>query len=248
MNMYEYQAPVDLLKDRIILVTGATDGIGRAAAKACAAHGATVILLGRSVAKLEQVYDEIEQAGWPVPAIIPMDLANADANAFQAAADAIEEEFGQLHGLLHNASILGQRAPLESYSQESWQEVMQVNVNACFGLTRYLLPLLRQSADASIILTSSAVGRQPRAYWGAYAVSKAATEAMMQVLHQELENTSNIRVNSVNPGATATAMRRKAFPAENPQTLPEPAEIMPLYLYLMGPESIGTSGQALDAQ
>ncbi len=246
--MFEYHAPSNLLKDRIILVSGAGEGIGRAAARTYAAHGATVILLGRTVSKLEQVYDEIEQAGGAEPAIIPMDLAHADANAFQEAADGIEREFGQLHGLLHNASVLGQRVPLESYSLDIWQEVMQVNVTACFGLTRYLLPLLRQATDASIILTSSAVGRQPRAYWGAYSVSKVATEGLTQVLHQELENTSAIRVNSVNPGATATAMRRKAFPAENPDTLPSPTDIMPVYLYLMGPDSIGTSGQAFDAQ
>jgi len=246
--MYDYQAPEQLLKDRVILVTGAGDGIGRAAAKTYAAHGATVVLLGRTLEKLEQVYDEIEGAGHPQPALVPMNLESASEHDYQELAATLEKEFGRLDGLLNNASILGQRTPLDAYESSTWQQVMQINVNGTFMLTQAMLPLLKESPDASIIFTSSSVGRKGRAYWGAYSVSKFATEGMMQVLADEVESISNIRVNSINPGATRTNMRAYAYPGEPPITNPAPEEIMPLYLYLMGPDSKGTNGEALNAQ
>lgn len=247
-NPPEYRARPDLLAGKHILVTGAGDGIGRIAAQTYAAHGATVILLGRTVEKLEAVYDAIEAAGHPQPAIFPMDLASAGEEQCRELAAALEENFGHLDGLLHNASVLGERRPIESATCNAWQEVMQVNVNAQFLLTRYLLPLLQAAPAASIIFTSSGVGRRGKAYWGAYAVSKFATEGLMQVLAAELENTSEVRVNSLNPGATNTAMRRSAYPAENPTDNPSAEDIMPAYLYLMGEDSAGVHGQALDAQ
>ena len=246
--MFDYQAPDDLLKDRVILVTGAGDGIGRAAAKAFAAKGATLVLAGRTVSKLEAVYDEIEAAGGPQPAIFPLNLEGAASHDYESLAATLEEEFGRLDGLLNNAGILGVRTPIESYDPSIWAQVMQVNLNATFYLTQAMLPLLRQAEDASILFTSSSVGRQGRAYWGAYSVSKFATEGLMQILADELENTSRIRVNAINPGATRTNMRANAYPAENPATLATPEAIMPLYLYLMGPDSRGTHGQSLNAQ
>lgn len=246
--MLDYQAPPALLRDRIVLVTGAGDGIGRAAALSYATHGATVILLGRTQEKLEKVYDEIEEAGGAQPAIVPMDLAKAGENEFRQLAEGVESEFGQLHGILHNASVLGLRTPVQAYPLSTWEEVMHVNLTAVFGLTRALFGHLQRAEDASIVFTSSSVGRAPRAYWGAYAVSKAGVEALMRILHQELEKTSKVRVNSVNPGATRTRMRARAFPAENPETLARPAELMSLYLYLMGPDSQGISGRQFDAQ
>lgn len=246
--MFDYQAPSDLLAGRTILVTGAGAGIGRAAALAYAAHGATVILAGRTLKKLEAVYDEIEATGAPQPAIFPINLEGATPHDYESLAATIEEEFGRLDGLLNNASVLGVRTPIESYDPSIWDQVMQVNVNAQFYLTQALLPLLRQSDDAAILFTSSGVGRTGKAYWGAYSVSKFATEGLMQILADELENTSNIRVNCINPGATRTNMRATAYPAENPATLPTPEAIMPLYLYLMGPDAQGTHGQSLDAQ
>ncbi len=243
-----YEGAANLLADRVILVTGAGDGIGRAAALSYAAHGATVVLLGRTVEKLEAVYDEIETAGGPQPAIFPMNLASVTEEDCRQLATALEENFGRLDGLLHNASVLGERRPIASASVDAWQEVMQVNVNAQFLLTRYLLPLLESAPKASVVFTSSGVGRTGRAYWGAYAVSKFATEGFMQVLASEMENTTSIRVNCINPGATNTAMRRAAYPGEHPSDNPTPDEIMPLYLYLMGDDSVGVNGQSFDAQ
>ena len=244
----EYQAIPDLLKDKTILVTGAGDGIGRATALSYAAHGATVVLLGRTESKLEQVYDEIEAEGGPKPGLVALDLASATEDNINHLANGLAEEFSHLDGLLHNASVLGERRPIESAGYAAWLEVMQVNVNAQFLLTRALLPLLQAASSASIILTSSGVGRNGRAYWGAYAVSKFATEGFMQVLAGELENTSKVRVNSLNPGATNTAMRRTAYPGELPSDNPAPEDIMATYLYLMGDDSIGITGQPLNAQ
>ena len=244
----DYKPAADLLRDKTILVTGAGDGIGRAAALTYAAHGATVILLGRTESKLEQVYDEIEAAGWPKPGLVALDLATATEENVINLANGLAGEFPHLDGLLHNASILGERRPIESTAYAAWQEVMQVNVNAQFLLTRHMLPLLQAAPAASIVFTSSGVGRTGRAYWGAYAVSKFATEGFMQVLADELENTSKVRVNSLNPGATNTAMRRSAYPAEKPTTNPSPEEIMATYLYLMGDDSAGVTGQAFNAR
>ena len=237
-----------LLEGKTILVTGAGDGIGRAASLAYANHGATIILLGRTVAKLESVYDEIEAAGGAQPAIFPLDLNSAGNEEVIAMTQAVGENFGHLDGLLHNASVLGERRPIESATLAGWLEVMQVNVNAQFLLTRHLLPLLQAAPSASIIFTSSGVGRKGRAFWGAYAVSKFATEGFMQVLADELENTCKVRVNSLNPGATNTAMRRMAYPSETPTDNPYAEDIMSAYLYLMGEDSDGITGQALNAQ
>lgn len=246
--MKDYRAPSDLLRDRVILITGAGDGIGAAAAKTCAAHGATVILHGRTLAKLEAVYDAIEQAGHPQPAIVPQDLSTAGAAEYQQLAGTIEQEFGRLDGLLHNAGQLGDITPLEMYDPDTWDFVMRVNLRAPFLLTQALLPQLRQSADASVIFTSSSVGRRARAFWGAYAVSKCGVEGLSQMWADELKNISSIRVNCINPGATRTTMRANAYPAENPATVKAPEDIMPLYLWLLGPDSKGTTGKSLDAQ
>lgn len=246
--MFNYTASEQLLKNRVILVTGSGDGIGRAAAIDCARLGATVILLGRTLAKLEAVYDDIENAGYGQPAIYPLDLRTASDEDYMSLAQVIETEFGALDGLVHNASILGQRTPLSNYESRTWSLVMQVNVTASFMMTQALLPLLETSDDASIIFTSSSVGAQGKAYWGAYSVSKFATEGMAQVLADETENTSKIRVNIIDPGATRTSMRAQAYPGENPAQNPAPKDIMPVYQYLLGPDSLGVTGQRFKAQ
>lgn len=243
-----YLPRADLLAGKTILVTGAGDGIGRSAALSYAKHGATVLLLGRTESKLEAVYDEIEAADGVKPGIIEMDFASAGEDNYVTLAASLSEQFDSIDGLLHNAALLGDRRPIANATYASWAEVMQVNVNAQFLLTRYMLPLLQEAANASIILTSSGVGRTGKAYWGAYAVSKFATEGFMQVLADELENTSNIRVNSLNPRGTNTAMRRSAYPGEEPTNNPDPQDIMAAYLYLMGDDSAGINGQAFDAR
>ena len=243
-----YLPHANLLAGKTILVTGAGDGIGRSAAISYARHGATVLLLGRTGSKLEAVYDEIEAAGGPRPAIIELDLSSASEDRYVTLAAGLANELSCLDGILHNAAVLGDRRPIANAAYASWAEVMQVNVNAQFLLTRYLLPLLQLAPTASIILTSSSVGRSGKAYWGAYAVSKFATEGFMQVLASELENTSRIRVNSLNPRATNTAMRRTAYPAETPSNNPAPQDIMQAYLFLMGSDSAGITGQAFDAR
>lgn len=246
--MHNYSARPDLLQGRVILVTGAGRGIGATAAKTFAAHGATVLLLGKTEENLSRVYDAIEAAGHPQAAVIPFNLETALPHQYDELAAMIEAEFGKLDGLLHNASIIGPRTPLEQLSGDNFMRVMQVNVNAMFMLTSTLLPLLKLSDDASVVFTSSSVGRKGRAYWGAYAVSKFATEGLMQVLADEVDGIANVRANSVNPGATRTDMRAQAYPGENPQNNPLPEAIMPVYLYLMGPDSTGVNGQAFDAQ
>ncbi len=241
-----YAATAELLQGRIILVTGATRGIGRAAATAFARHGATVILHGRNAKALDTLHSEIKELG-PEPAVAVLDLERAQGDEYMALTDAIESRFGRLDGLLLNASLLGDKSPIEHYDIGVWQRVMHVNVNSEFIMIRCLLPLLRQSEDASIVLTTSGVGNKGRAFWGAYSVSKFATEGMAQVLAQELENT-NIRVNYLNPGGTRTSMRAHAYPGEDPNTLPAPEEILDTYLYLIGPDSRGVNGQRFDCQ
>ena len=243
-----YQPAPDLLRERIILVTGAGDGIGRVAAETYAAFGATVILLGRTLAKLEAVYDASEAAGHPQPVLVELDLATAGIEQYRQLAGSIADNFGRLDGLLHNAALLGERRPIESANIDEWEKVLQVNVTAEVALTQAMLPLLNAAPNGSIVFTSSGVGRKGRAYWGAYAVSKFATEGLMQTLADELENTTRTRANSLNPGATRTAMRAAAYPGEDPDTLATPADLMPAYLYLMGDDSIGVTGQALNAQ
>ncbi|WKZ11177.1 MAG: YciK family oxidoreductase [Gammaproteobacteria bacterium] len=243
-----YAARPDLLKDRVILVTGAGDGIGKAAAMAFAAHGATLVLLGRKAGSLERLHDQIVAAGQPEPAIAVLDLARAQGPAYFDLVERLRERYGRLDGLLHNAAILGDRTPIEQYDVARWHEVLHVNLTAPFILTRLLLPLLREPPDASVIFTTSGVGRRGKAYWGAYAVSKFGVEGLAQVLAEELQNVSRIRVNCINPGATRTRMRRAAYPGEDPERRPPPEQIMGPYLYLMGPDSRELTGQSLDCQ
>lgn len=236
------------LDGRVIAITGASDGIGRAVSLACAAHGATVILVGRNPRKLEAVHTQIEAAGGREATIAVLDLEKALAADYDQLAGAVVERFGHLDGLLHNAGILGSLSPIEHHDVPTWCRVMHVNVTAAFALTQVLLPVMRRSADASIVFTSSAVGRRGRAYWGAYAVSKFAIEGLVQVLAPELEGTSSIRVNAINPGRARTMMRRQAYPAEDINTLPLPESLTGPYLALLGPASRGITGQSFDCQ
>lgn len=243
-----YTYPQDVLRDRIILITGASDGIGRALALHAAGHGAQVILHGRNAKKLAKVYDEIEAlASAPRPSIAVLDLASAGSDAYRSLADSLEAEFGRLDGLVHNASILGDRFSIEQYDVVQWQQVMHVNVTAAFALTQVCLPLLKQARDPSVIFTSSGVGRVGKAYWGAYAASKFAIEGLSQVLANE-HREGKLRSNCINPGPTRTGMRLAAYPAEDRDLLKRPDEILAPYVYLLGPDSQGVTGESLDAQ
>jgi NAD(P)-dependent dehydrogenase (short-subunit alcohol dehydrogenase family) len=241
-------AGADELAGRVIAVTGASDGIGRALSLACAQHGATVILIGRSAEKLKAVHAEVAALKREEATIGLLDLENSLAPAYDALAEAIRDRYGRLDGLVHNAAILGRLAPAEHYDVPTWCRVLQVNLTAAFALTQVLLPLLKAAADASVLFTTSNVGRRARAYWGAYAVSKFGVEALVQILAAELENVSAVRVNAINPGRTRTRMRRQAYPAEELESLPLPASVTGPYLALLGPASRGITGQSFDCR
>lgn len=242
-----YQPQKNLLQNRIILVTGASDGIGREAALTYAEYGASVILTGRNEEKLKGVAQEIEAAGGIPARWYTLDLLTGTPASCQELAHRISTHYPRLDGVLHNAGLLGEVRPMDEQDPEIWQEVMQVNVNGTFFLTQALLPLLLKSDSGSLVFTSSSVGREGRANWGAYAVSKFATEGMMQVLAEEYQS-RHLRVNCINPGGTRTKMRASAFPTEDPQKLKTPADIMPLYLWLMGDDSRRKTGMTFDAQ
>ena len=244
----QFTPEAGLLAGRTILITGAGGGLGRALALECARVGASVILSGRNGAKLDRVYDEIEKAGGPQPAIAPLDLAAATAADYDQLAKTVGDEFGKLDGLVHAAALLGDRTPLEQYDVPTWCRVLHVNLTAPFILTQVLLPNLRQSADASVIFVSSGVVTNQRPFWGAYAVAKTGLESVRSMLSQELEVEANIRVNSVNPGRMRTAMRAAAYPAEDPSTVPAPVSVSGSFLYLLSALGRGIDGQYIEAQ
>ena len=248
MDPRTYSGGADLLRERIILITGASDGIGRALALRSASLGAQVILHGRDVKKLEKVYDEVEAIdAAPRPSIAVIDLASANSESYTTLAQSIEQEFGRLDGLVHNASILGERYSIEQYDAVTWQRVIHVNVTAAFAMTQVFLPLLHKSDDASVVFTSSGVGRTGKAFWGAYAASKFATEGLSQVLADEHRH-SKLRSNCINPGPVRTKMRLEAYPAEDRDKLKDPDDILAPYVYLLGPDSKGVTGESIDAQ
>ncbi len=244
----EYSPPPGVLADRVILITGAGDGIGRAVSIACGSLGATVILLGRTVRKLEKVYDAIVQAKGPQPAIYPMDLAGATAQHYEELAENVHKEFGRLDGLLHNAAHLKTLSSIDNAEPEDWAITFQVNLHAPYLLTRACLPLLKKSNDASVVFTGAEEGRKGRAYWGAYAASKAAADCIMEVLADELEATPNIRVNSIDPGPTRTRLRQAVFPGRNPESYKTPEAVTDSYVYLLGPESKNINGVKFTAE
>lgn len=241
--MTDWTPATDALAGRIILITGAGDGIGRALAIASARLGGTVILLDKTIATLEAVYDEIEAAGGPQPAIYPMNLEGATPKDYTDLANTLTEEFGQLDGLVHNAAELGTLAPLAHVEAEQWYKTLQVNLTAPFLLTQACLDLLRKSTDASILFISDKVGRQGKAYWGAYGVAKAGLENLMQIVADEMESNTSVRANSYDPGPVRTRLRRIAYPAEDSASLPRPENAITPCLYLLGTDAKGITGK-----
>lgn len=241
----DYRPSRDLLRDRVILVTGAGQGLGRAAALAFAVHGATVILHGRNIGKLEQVYDDIEQAGGMQPAIFPLDLENAGTKDFDALAQAIKLQLGRLDGILHNAALLPGLSPLNNQTFEQWHASLRVNLISPFALTRACFPLLKASADASVVMTSDTHGHTPAAYWGAFAVAKAGVEALVKIQAQEWEMVPHLRINTLIPGPVRSPQRARTHPGEIKQTMRDPQDLTSPYLYLIGPDSRAVSGRTV---
>jgi len=236
------------MRDRVVLVTGASGGLGAPLARACAARGATVILHGRIVRKLEALYDEIVAAQNPEPVILPLDLAKAAADDFGNVANALQAQLGRLDGIVHTAAMLGSLGPLEHQSFDSWLSLLRVNVAAPMGLTRALMPLLDAAPDASVVFTLDDRGEQPRAYWGGYAVTKAGVATLARELADEWENRPHLRINAVVPGPIRSPLRGQTHPGEDRASLPAPDTLVPLYLHLIAGQTKANSGQLVDAQ
>jgi len=243
-DQLEY-APLD---GRVVLVTGAAGGLGRPVCLACARAGATVVLHGRVVRKLETLYDDILAAGFPEPVILPLDLARAEASDLANVASALDSQFGRLDALVHTAAMLGSLGPLEHQSFDNWLALLRVNVAAPMGLTRIVMSLLARAPDASVVFTLDSRGQEPRAYWGGYAVTKAAIGALAHELADEWEHRPNMRVNAIVPGPIRSPLRGQSHPGEDPSTLPVPETLVPLYLHLIAGQSKADSDALIDAQ
>lgn len=241
--MKNYIAPDNLLNNKIIIVTGAANGIGKATAISFARHGATVILMDKDEKGIEHTFDEIIQNKWPEPVLAPIDYLKSGPEQFEQVAAGIEKEFGQLDGIAHCAGWLGTLTPLQLYDNEVWSKVLMINLQSPYWLTRACLGLLQKSNSASVIFTTSDVGRQPRAYWGAYSVAAAGVENLAKTWSIELEDQANVRINTLDPGPVRTKMRSNSHPGEDPGQLPKPEDVTPMYLYLMGDDSNQVSGQ-----
>ena len=246
--MKDYLPPPDLLAGRVILVTGASSGLGRAASLAFARHGATVALLARGEAKLDAVYDEILAAGGPEPAMFPYDLAAADDRSLETLAGTLTHHLKRLDGVLHSAHQFYSLTPLHLQTLEQWQTLMRVNLIAPFALTRACLPLLKQAPDASVVFTGETHGHHPSAYWGGYAVAKSGLETLTRIWADELGTNDNLRINTLIPGQVATTLRSRTHPGLAPETVPSVDDLMPCYLYLMGADSRAVRGQIVECQ
>lgn len=246
--MKDYSPRSDLLAGRVILVTGASSGLGRTASLVYARHGATVALLARNEAKLEAVYEEILAAGGPEPAMFPYDLATADDRSLETLASTIAHHLKRLDGVLHSAHQFYSLTPLHLQTLDQWQTLMRVNLIAPFALTRACLPLLKQAQDASVIFTGETHGHRPAAFWGGYAVSKSGLEALTRIWADELAAEETLRINTLIPGPVATTLRSRTHPGLDPETVPSANDLMPWYLYLMGPDSQATRGQIVECQ
>ena len=228
-----YKATTQQFNNKVILVTGAADGIGKAVTIALAQHGATVLMLDKKARHLEKLYDQIVAQDFAEPVILPVELATLTPESATSLADAVNTDFGRLDGLLHNATELGSPSPMDQYDMEYWDKTMHTNLQAPYYLTRAVLPLLKQAHQTNLLFTSADCGRNPQAYWGAYSIAYAGLEAQMTLWAEELENVSNIRVNSLDPGPVRTSFRRRSHPGESQEQLIVPNAVVPAYLNLL---------------
>jgi NAD(P)-dependent dehydrogenase (short-subunit alcohol dehydrogenase family) len=240
--------PNDALTGRVILVTGAGQGLGRAASLAFAARGATVVLLGRTTAKLEKVYDEIVAAGGPMPAIFPMDLDKAADGDFETLAQTIAYQLRRLDGILHCATEFEPPSPLGRQGATRWQQLFKVNVTAPFAIDNACQSLLTAAPDASVILVGESHGHSPGAYWGGFAVSKAALEAYLRVRSEEWAEQPNLRINLVIPGPMHSPQRAKSHPGEDKSRLPAPEALATELTRLMSAAGRGERGRLIEWQ
>ena len=240
-----YQPPPDLLAGRVILVTGAGQGLGRAVALACARHGATVALLGRKQQKLEATYDAITEAKGPEPAMIPLDLATAGAAEFEAMTQLIRKDLKRLDGIAHCAVHFVPLGPLANQTLDQWMQLLRVNLAAPFAITRACLPLLAVAPDSSVVFTGETHGQEPKAYWGGFAVSKAGLSTMATIWSDELEHAGKPRMNVLVPGPIASPQRARSHPGEDPALLRTPDDAARAFLYLLGRDSAPANGMTL---
>ena len=242
----DYSPAPDTFAGRAVLVTGAGDGLGRSVAIGAARCGAEVILLGRTVAKLEATHDRIVESGGPAPAIYPMDLAGAGRTDYEELAQRIAQAYGALHGIVHAASTFSGLAPLAHLEPEDWLRTLHVNLTAPYLITTACLPLLQRLPDSAVVFVGDALGRRTSAYWGAYAVSKAGVEGLAKVLAEEVEAAGTPRIACVNPGPMRTALRRRAFPAEPADSVSEPDAVAGGLLFALDPAAPIANGASAD--
>lgn len=241
-----YEAPPDLLAGRVILVTGAGQGLGQAVALACAAHGATVALLGRKQEKLEKTYDAITEAGGAEPAMIPLDLGTAGSPEYEYLANVIRRDLGSLAGIAHCASHFVPLGPLANQTLEQWLTLLRVNLAAPFAMTRACLPLLSATAGSSVVFTSETHAAHPRAYWGGFAVAKSGLSTLAAIWGDELEHAGRPRMNVLIPGPIATPQRMQSHPGEERATLRTAQCAARAFLYLLGAEGAACNGATLE--
>ena len=241
-ELLDYVPAKTLLKDKVILVTGASDGMGRVIAKSYAQHGATVVLLSKTIKKLEAVYDDITQAGFPEPAIYPLHLEGATVNDYEKMAEVIESELGRLDGIVLNAGWLPGYTPLKHYDVEMWSKVLTTNLHASFLIIKACLPLLEKAEDPSVVFSSHAA---EHAYNGGYGVAKAGADALLRIMAEEYEDKPFIRVNGIDTGPIRTYLRTFHFPGEDPNTLAQPEALIGPYLYFMGADAQQQTGNII---
>ena len=225
------------MKNKVILITGANKGIGKTLSLEFSKMGVNIVLLGRNEESLDSVYDEIITTTSTKPLIIKCDLSNIDINSAKQISDEIMGVYGRLDGVVFNAAKLGKMSTIEDYEEDIWKEVFNINFHSAFIITKEILPALKAAPNGRIIFTSSGVAEVGKAFWGAYSASKFAVKGLAEILRDELDTTSNVKVFNYDPGKTRTSMRALAYPAENPQDLKEPKVLFNDYLWFFSDES-----------